>query len=59
MGEYHFQALTSLLDIDQKKKEERKQGLIMDVESGDCIRERKRERECTVDLLGAKKQAII
>lgn len=52
------QAPTSFLDIDQRKNRE-KGGLIMDEERGDCIRERKREWECTVDLLGAKKQAII
>lgn len=41
-------------------KEKREKGdLRMDKGRGDCIRERKREHECTVDLLGAKKQAII
>lgn len=33
--------------------------LSIDEGRGDCIRERKREHECSVDLLGAKKQAII
>lgn len=41
-------------------KEKREKGdLSMDEGRGDCIRERKREHECSVDLLGAKKQAII
>lgn len=55
LGSTAVQALTSFLDIDQRKKETKKGVLSMDKKRGDCIRERKRERECTVDLLGGKK----
>ncbi len=58
MGEHRCSSSNFLSGYWSKRKE-RKGGLKMDEKRGDCIRERKRERECTVDLLGGKKQAII
>lgn len=55
LGSTAVQALTSFLDIEQRKKKG-KGGLTMDEERGET-RQGKRERECTLDLFvgGGKK----
>lgn len=53
-GSTDVQALTSFLDIDQRKKRE-KGGLGMDEEGGDCIRERKRKKRVHCGFTGGQK----